>query len=151
MFVPLIATDKRRNKRETYMNIYEFITIIIALASIIVSVVLTRRSIESSNRSTRLLSRVMRENSRMTSSEHLSLYRIEAFYNAVAIKNLEFDIQAVKQKLAADTEDKGDLETKLQQLQMNLHFMKIREAQLLQNDFTLQKDLRELYKELEIK
>ncbi len=133
------------------MNIYEFITIIIALASIIVSVVLTRRSIESSNRSTRLLSRVMRENSRMTSSEHLSLYRIEAFYNAVAIKNLEFDIQAVKQKLAADTEDKGDLETKLQQLQMNLHFMKIREAQLLQNDFTLQKDLRELYKELEIK
>lgn len=151
MFVPPIATDKRRNKRETYMNIYEFITIIIALASIIVSVVLTRRSIESSNRSTRLLSRVMRENSRMTSSEHLSLYRIEAFYNAVAIKNLEFDIQAVKQKLAADTEDKGDLETKLQQLQMNLHFMKIREAQLLQNDFTLQKDLRELYKELEIK
>jgi len=133
------------------MNIYEFITIIIALASIIVSVVLTRRSIESSNRSTRLLSRVMRENSRMTSSEHLSLYRIEAFYNAVAIKNLEFDIQAVKQKLAAATEDKGDLETKLQQLQMNLHFMKIREAQLLQNDFTLQKDLRELYKELEIK
>lgn len=151
MFVPPIVTDKRRNKRETYMNIYEFITIIIALASIIVSVVLTRRSIESSNRSTRLLSRVMRENSRMTSSEHLSLYRIEAFYNAVAIKNLEFDIQAVKQKLAADTEDKGDLETKLQQLQMNLHFMKIREAQLLQNDFTLQKDLRELYKELEIK
>ena len=133
------------------MNVYEFITIFIALASIIVSVVLTRRSIESSNRSTRLLSRVMRENSRMTSSEHLSLYRIEAFYNAVAIKNLEFDIQAVKQKLAAATEDKGDLETKLQQLQMNLHFMKIREAQLLQNDFTLQKDLRELYKELEIK
>lgn len=133
------------------MNVYEFITIIIALASIIVSVVLTRRSIESSNRSTRLLSRVMRENSRTTSSEHLSLYRIEAFYNAVAIKNLEFDIQAVKQKLAAATEDKGDLETKLQQLQMNLHFMKIREAQLLQNDFTLQKDLRELYKELEIK
>lgn len=133
------------------MNIYEFITIIIALASIIVSVVLTRRSIESSNRSTRFLSRVMRENSRMTSSEHLSLYRIEAFYNAVAIKNLEFDIQAVKQKLAAATEDKGDLETKLQQLQMNLHFMKVREAQLLQNDFTLQKDLRELYKEVEIK
>lgn len=133
------------------MNTYEFITITIALVSILVSVVLTRRSIESSNRSTRLLSRVMRENSRMTSSEHLSLYRIEAFYNAVAIKNLEFDIQAVKQKLAADTEDKGDLETKLQQLQMNFHFMKIREAQLLQNDFTLQKDLRELYKELEIK
>lgn len=151
MFVPPIATDRRKNKRDTYMNIYEFITIIIALASIIVSVVLTRRSIESSNRSTRFLSRVMRENSRMTSSEHLSLYRIEAFYNAVAIKNLEFDIQAVKQKLAAATEDKGDLETKLQQLQMNLHFMKVREAQLLQNDFTLQKDLRELYKEVEIK
>ena len=132
------------------MNAYEFITIAIALASIIISVVLTHRSIEASNRSTKLLSRVMRENSRMTSSEHLSLYRIEAFYNAVAIKNLEFDIQVVKQKLTT-TEDKGDLETKLQQLQMNLHFMKIREAQLLQNDFTLQKDLRELFKEPEIK
>ena len=95
MFVPPIATDRRKNKRDTYMNIYEFITIIIALASIIVSVVLTRRSIESSNRSTRFLSRVMRENSRMTSSEHLSLYRIEAFYNAVAIKNLEFEIQEI--------------------------------------------------------
>lgn len=133
------------------MNTYEFITITIALVSILVSVVLTYLSIRSSNKSSKLMSRLMRENSRTTSSEHLSLYRKEAFYNAVAIKNLEFDIQAVKQKLAAATEDKGDLETKLQQLQMNLHFMKIREAQLLQNDFTLQKDLRELYKELEIK
>lgn len=133
------------------MNIYEFITIIIALISIVVSVVLTRRSIESSNRSTRLLSRVMRENSRMTSSEHLSLYRIEAFYNAVTIKNLEFEIQNIEKKLKTATEDRDKLETELQRLRMNHQFMKIREAKLIQADFTLQKDLNELFKELEIK
>ncbi len=151
MFVPPIATDRRKNKRDTYMNIYEFITIIIALASIIVSVVLTRRSIESSNRSTRLLSRVMRENSRMTSSEHLSLYRIEAFYNAVAIKNLEFEIHETEKKLKTEVDNKPELEIKLQQLKMNYQFMKIREAKLIQADFTLQEELNELHKELIIK
>ena len=66
------------------MNKYEFITIVIALTSIIVSAVLTFISISSSNKSTRLLAKLMRENSRTTGSEHLSLFRIEAFYNAVA-------------------------------------------------------------------
>ena len=133
------------------MNTYEFITITIALCSIIVSAVLTYLSIRSSNKSTRLMSILTRENSRMVSSEHLSLYRIEAFYNAVAIKNLEFDIKTVEQKLKSNPEDKNELETKLHQLQMNLHFMKIREAQLLQSDFTLQQDLSVLKKEFKIK
>lgn len=133
------------------MNKYEFITIAIALFSIIVSVVLTYLSIRSSNRSARLLSRLMRENSRMTSSEHLSLYRIEAFYNAVAIKNLEFEIQETEKKLQTPVDNKSELEIKLQQLKMNHQFMKIREARLIQADFTLQKELNELHKELNIK
>lgn len=133
------------------MNKYEFITIAIALFSIIVSVVLTYLSIRSSNRSARLLSRLMRENSRMTSSEHLSLYRIEAFYNAVAIKNLEFEIQETEKKLQTPVDNKSELEIKLQQLKMNHQFMKIREARLIQADFTLQKELSELHKELNIK
>lgn len=92
----------------------------------------------------------MRENSRMTSSEHLSLYRIEAFYNAVVIKNIEFEIQETKNRLKTAKRDKKKLETELKQLQMNLHFMKIRETKLIQNDFTLQGELSELQKELRI-
>lgn len=130
------------------MNTYEFITLTVAFISIIVSVVLTFLSIRSSNKSTKLLSRVMRENSRMTNSEHLSLYRTEAFYNAVAIKNLEFEIQETTEKLKFAKRDKKTMESKLHQLQMNLHFMKIREAQLIQSDFTLQNELRELWKEI---
>lgn len=133
------------------MNNYEFITIIIALASIIVSAVLTYLSIRSNNRSTRLLSRLMRENSRMTSSEHLSLYRIEAFYNAVTIKNLEFEIQETEKKLKTEVDNKSELEIKLQQFRMNHQFMKIREAKLIQADFTLQEELSELHKEFKIK
>lgn len=132
------------------MDTYQFITITIAFISIIVSVVLTYLSIRSSNKSTRLLSRAMRENSRMTSSEHLSLYRIEAFYNALVIKNIEFEIQETKNRLKTAKRDKKKLETELKQLQMNLHFMKIRETKLIQNDFTLQGELSELQKELRI-
>lgn len=134
------------------MNAYEFITIAIAITSILVSVILTTRSIRASNKSTRLLSKVMRENSRMTTSEHLSLYRIEAFYNSVVIKNLEFDIQNIQQKInSVSDKEKEEMDVKLKQLRMNLHFMKIRETQLLQGDFTLQKDLSELFKEYKIK
>lgn len=129
------------------MNTYEFITITIAVLSIIASAILTFFSIRSSNQSTKLLTRVMRENSRMTSSEHLSLYRIEAFYNAVAIRNLEFEIKVIQDKLQTTTNDHKELEIKLKQLQMNHQFMKIRETQLLQNDFSLQKELSELHKE----
>ena len=130
------------------MNTYEFITITIAVLSIIASAILTFFSIRSSNQSTKLLTRVMRENSRMTSSEHLSLYRIEAFYNAVAIRNLEFEIKVIQDKLQTTTNDHKELEIKLKQLQMNHQFMKIRETQLLQNDFSLQKELSELHKEI---
>lgn len=132
------------------MNTYEFITITIAVLSIIVSAILTFFSIRSSNQSTKLLTRVMRENSRMTSSEHLSLYRIEAFYNAVAIRNLEFEIKVIQDKLQTTTNDHKELEIKLKQLQMNHQFMKIRETQLLQNDFSLQKELSELHKEIKV-
>ena len=132
------------------MNTYEFITITIAVLSIIASAILTFFSIRSSNQSTKLLTRVMRENSRMTSSEHLSLYRIEAFYNAVAIRNLEFEIKVLQDKLQTTTNDHKELEIKLKQLQMNHQFMKIRETQLLQNDFSLQKELSELLKEIKV-
>lgn len=133
------------------MNTYEFITIIIAIASIIISVVLTFLSIRSSNQSTKQMARLMRENSRMTSSEHLSLYRIEAFYNAVAIKNLEFNIQSVKLKMEKmPIEDRSELETQLKKLQMNHQFMKIREMKLIQNDFTLQKELSNLHQEFKM-
>ena len=132
------------------MNTYEFITITIAVLSIIASAILTFFSIRSSNQSTKLLTRVMRENSRMTSSEHLSLYRIEAFYNAVAIRNLEFEIKVIQDKLQTNTNDHKELEIKLKQLQMNHQFMKIRETQLLQNDFSLQKELSELLKEIKV-
>ena len=132
------------------MNTYEFITITIAVLSIIASVILTFFSIRSSNQSTKLLTRVMRENSRMTSSEHLSLYRIEAFYNAVAIRNLEFEIKVIQDKLQTTTNDHKELVIKLKQLQMNHQFMKIRETQLLQNDFSLQKELSELLKEIKV-
>jgi len=97
------------------------------------------------------MSILMRENSRMTSSEHLSLYRIEAFYNAVAIKNLEFDIQETQAKLNTEEKDKQALESKLKKLQMNLRFMKIREARLMQTDFTLQHEINELHNELKMK
>ena len=132
------------------MNTYEFITITIAVLSIIASVILTFFSIRSSNQSTKLLTRVMRENSRMTSSEHLSLYRIEAFYNAVDIRNLEFEIKVIEEKLQTTNNDHKELEIKLKQLQMNHQFMKIRETQLLQNDFSLQKELSELLKEIKV-
>ena len=132
------------------MNTYEFITITIAVLSIIASAILTFFAIRSSNQSTKLLTRVMRENSRMTSSEHLSLYRIEAFYNAVAIRNLEFEIKVIQDKLQTTTNDHKELEIKLKQLQMNHQFMKIRETQLLQNDFSLQKELSELLKEIKV-
>ena len=132
------------------MNTYEFITITIAVLSIIASAILTFFSIRSSNQSTKLLTRVMRENSRMTSSEHLSLYRIEAFYNAMAIRNLEFEIKVIQDKLQTTTNDHKELEIKLKQLQMNHQFMKIRETQLLQNDFSLQKELSELHKEIKV-
>lgn len=132
------------------MNTYEFITITIAVLSIIASAILTFFSIRSSNQSTKLLTRVMRENSRMTSSEHLSLYRIEAFYNAVAIRNLEFEIKVIQDKLQTTTNDHKELEIKLKQLQMNHQFMKIRETQLLQNDFSLQTELSELHKEIKV-
>ena len=132
------------------MNTYEFITITIAVLSIIASAILTFFSIRSSNQSTKLLTRVMRENSRMTSSEHLSRYRIEAFYNAVAIRNLEFEIKVIQDKLQTTTNDHKELEIKLKQLQMNHQFMKIRETQLLQNDFSLQKELSELHKEIKV-
>ncbi|GJG28480.1 hypothetical protein PRRU23_21800 [Segatella bryantii] len=92
----------------------------------------------------------MRENSRMTSSEHLSLYRIEAFYNAVAIRNLEFEIKVIQDKLQTTTNDHKELEIKLKQLQMNHQFMKIREMRLIQNDFSLQKELSELHKEVKV-
>jgi hypothetical protein len=93
----------------------------------------------------------MRENSRMTSSEHLSLYRIEAFYNAVAIENLKYDIQETKSQLLSEETGKQALESKLRKLEMNLHFMKIREARLIQSDFTLQKEISELHNELKVK
>ena len=133
------------------MNNCEYITIAIALFSIIVSVVLTFLSIRSSNKSTRLMSILMRENSRTTSSEHLSLYRIEAFYNAVAIQNLEFEIKDVRNKLKSATSDNREsLEKRLEQLEMNHHFMKIRKAKLIQNDFALQKELDSLHKEMKM-
>ena len=132
------------------MSTYEFITITIAVLSIIASAILTFFSIRSSNQSTKLLTRVMRENSRMTSSEHLSLYRIEAFYNAVAIRNLEFEIKVIQDKLQTTTNDHKELEIKLKQLQMNHQFMKIREKRLIQNDFSLQKELSELHKEVKV-
>ena len=139
------------NYNTTDMNTYEFVTIAIALVSIMVSVVLTYLSIKSSNKSTRLISRLMRENSRTTSSEHLSLYRIEAFYNAVAIKNLEFEIKTVELKLkSASLDDCKLLETKLQQLQMNHRFMRIREAKLFQSDLALQEEIKDLFKELKM-
>lgn len=133
------------------MNTYEFITIAVALFSVFVSVVLAFLSIKSSNKSTKQMSILMRENSRMTSSEHLSLYRIEAFYNAVAIKNLEFDIQETQAKLNSEEKDKQALESKLKKLQMNLRFMKIREARLMQTDFTLQHEINELHNEFQLK
>lgn len=133
------------------MNTYEFITIAVALFSVFVSVVLAFLSIKSSNKSTKQMSILMRENSRMTSSEHLSLYRIEAFYNAVAIKNLEFDIQETQVKLNSEEKDKQALESKLKKLQMNLRFMKIREARLMQTDFTLQHEINELHNEFQLK
>ena len=133
------------------MNTYEFITIFVAIVSIVVSAFLTWLSIRSSNKSTRQLSILMRENSRMTSSEHLSLYRIEAFYNAVAIENLKFDIQETTAKLNSEEKDKKALESKLKKLQMNLRFMKIREARLMQTDFTLQHEINELHKEFQLK
>lgn len=133
------------------MNTYEFITLLVAITSIVVSAILTWLSIRSSNKSTRQLSILMRENSRMTSSEHLSLYRIEAFYNAVAIENLKYDIQETKSQLLSEEKDKQTLESKLKKLEMNLHFMKIREARLIQTDFTLQKEISELHNELKVK
>lgn len=133
------------------MNTYEFITIGIAIVSIIVSAILTGYSIRSSNKSTKQMSILMRENSRMTSSEHLSLYRIEAFYNAVAIRNLEFDIQETQARLNTEEKDKQALESKLKKLQMNLRFMKIREARLMQTDFTLQHEINELHNEFQLK
>ena len=133
------------------MNTYEFITIAVALFSVFVSVVLTFLSIKSSNKSTKQMSILMRENSRMTSSEHLSLYRIEAFYNAVAIENLKFDIQETQAKLNTEEKDKQALESKLKKLQMNLRFMKIREARLMQTDFTLQHEINELHNEFQLK
>lgn len=133
------------------MSTYEFITIIVAIGSIGVSAFLTWLSIRSSNKSTRQMSILMRENSRMTSSEHLSLYRIEAFYNAVAIENLKFDIQETTAKLNSEEKDKQALESKLKKLQMNLRFMKIREAQLIKIDLTIQNDINELHKEFQLK
>lgn len=133
------------------MNTYELVTIGIAIFAIIVSAILTWLSIRSSNKSTRQMSILMRENSRIISSEHLSLYRIEAFYNAVAIENLKFDIQETKSRFDSEEKDKQTLESKFQKLQMNLHFMKIREAKLIQTDFTLQKEISELHKELKMK
>ena len=133
------------------MNTYEFITLLVAITSIVVSAILTWLSIRSSNKSTRQMSILMRENSRIISSEHLSLYRIEAFYNAVAIENLKFDIQETKTRLDSEEKDKQTLESKLKKLEMNLHFMKIREARLIQTDFTLQKEISELHKELKVK
>lgn len=131
------------------MNKYEFITIVIAITSIIVSAVLTFISIRSSNKSTRLLAKLMRENSRTTGSEHLSLFRIEAFYNAVAIRNLEGTIKVLEQKLKKATiAEQYDLDMELKRAKMNLHFMKIREMQLIDCDFTLQKDIFELRKEM---
>ena len=87
----------------------------------------------------------------MTSSEHLSLYRIEAFYNAVAIENLKYDIQETKSQLLSEETGKQALESKLKKLQMNLRFMKIREARLMQTDFTLQHEINELHNELKVK
>ena len=133
------------------MNTYEFITLLVAITSIVVSAILTWLSIRSSNKSTRQMSILMRENSRIISSEHLSLYRIEAFYNAVAIENLKFDIQETKTRLDSEEKDKQTLESKLKKLEMNLHFMKIREARLIQTDFTLQKEISELHNELKVK
>ena len=133
------------------MNTYEFITIAVALFSVFVSVVLTFLSIKSSNKSTKQLSILMRENSRMTSSEHLSLYRIEAFYNAVAIENLKYDIQETKSQLLSEETGKQALESKLKKLEMNLRFMKIREARLMQTDFTLQHEINELHNEFQLK
>ena len=131
------------------MNKYEFITIAIAIISIIVSSVLTFISIRSSNKSTRLLAKLMRENSRTTGSEHLSLFRIEAFYNAVVIRNLEGTIKVLEQKLKKATlAEQYDLDMELKRAKMNLHFMKIREMQLIQCDITLQKDIFELRKEM---
>ena len=133
------------------MGTYELVTLGIAISAIVVSAFLTWLSIRSSNKSTRQLSILMRENSRMTSSEHLSLYRIEAFYNAVAIKNLELDIQETTAKLNSEEKDRQALESKLKKLQMNLHFMKIREAQLIKIDLTIQNDINELHNELKVK
>lgn len=131
------------------MNKYEFITIVIAITSIIVSAVLTFISIRSSNKSTRLLAKLMRESSRTTGSEHLSLFRIEAFYNAVAIRNLEGTIKVLEQKLKKATlAEQYDLDMELKRAKMNLHFMKIREMRLIQCDITLQKDIFELRKEM---
>lgn len=91
----------------------------------------------------------MRKNSRTTGNEHLSLFRIEAFYNAVAIRNLEGTIKVLEQKLKkAPLAQQYDLDMELKRAKMNLHFMKIREMQLIQCDFTLQNDIFELRKEM---
>lgn len=133
------------------MGTYEFVTLGIAIFAIVASAFLTWLSIRSSNKSTRQMSILMRENSRMTSSEHLSLYRIEAFYNAVAIENMKFDIQETQAKLNSEEKDKQALESKLRKLEMNLRFMKIREAQLIRIDFTIQHDINELHNEFQLK
>lgn len=133
------------------MNTYEFTTIIIAIASIMVSGVLCYFTIRSSNKSTRLIAKALRENSRVISSEHLTLYRIEAFYNAVAIQNLDFKIDDIYKKLnSAEEKDRETLETKLRYLQMNHKFMKIREQKIINTDFALQEEISNLYKEMKI-
>ena len=66
-------------------------------------------------------------------------------------QNLEFEIKDVRNKLMSATADNREsLEKRLKQLEMNHHFMKIREAKLIQNDFALQRELDSLHKEMKM-
>lgn len=133
------------------MTTFELITQWASILSPIIAVALAWWTVRSSNKSTRLMLKGTRENSRVTSSEHLSLYRIEAFYNAVSIRNLLFDIETLKKQITTEKK-KAQVETlkrELQRKEMNLQFMKIREQKLIHADFSLQEELQNLFKDIE--
>ena len=131
------------------MAIYEIVTVWATILSPIIAVGIAWWTVKSSNKSTMQMLNATKENSRVTSSEHLSLYRIEAFYNEVAIRNINYDINVLDKQLKCetDTAKRITLQTQIDKLRMNLQFMNIRRAQLIQNDFTLQSELKELFKD----
>lgn len=131
------------------MTTFELITQWATIISPIIAVALAWWTVRSSNKSTRQMLRSTRENSRVTSSEHLSLYRTEAFYNEVYIRNLSYDIQVKGKQLAEESDEKKkkEISDELQKLRMNLQFMQIRRTQLLHSDFALQRELQDLFKD----